>query len=68
MKSKLGYCLTLVAVILILTLTLLMRDENTSVTLTTDKAEPAKENLSVSTTEFMFVESLTKFLVFKINK
>ncbi|HEX8333691.1 MAG TPA: hypothetical protein VF622_13810 [Segetibacter sp.] len=68
MKPKLLYCLALVGVLFILSFTVIQREASKSCTLACKEADAATNNATESTTDFILIESLTKYLVVSIKR
>jgi hypothetical protein len=68
MKPKLLYCLALIGVLFILSFTVIHRESNKSCSLTCNKVDAETENAIESTTDFILLESLAKYLVVSVKR
>jgi hypothetical protein len=68
MKPKLLYCLALVGVLFILSFTVVKRESSKSCTLACNEAGAATEKATESASDVIFIESLSKYLVFSIKR
>jgi hypothetical protein len=68
MKPKLLYCLALVGILGILSFTVVKKEASKSCTLACNQIDAATENATESTTDFILIESLAKYLVVSVKR